>query len=195
MPTPLDRLAAGVFVGREQELERSCARRSTTRCPGSGRLVMLVGEPGIGKTRTPRSSRPTRACAARRCSGAAATRARARRPTGRGCRSSASYVHDTRSAGSSLSEMGPGAGRHRAGRLRGARAAARPAASRHRSSRSRRASGSSTASRRSSRTPPARDRWCSSSTTCTGRTSPRCCCCSSSRRSCRVSAARGGDLS
>jgi class 3 adenylate cyclase/tetratricopeptide (TPR) repeat protein len=47
----LDRLTLGVFVGREQELER--LRRAFDDCvSGHGGLVMLVGEPGIGKTRT-----------------------------------------------------------------------------------------------------------------------------------------------
>ena len=47
---PLDRLARGVFVGREVELERlrSAADEALT---GRGSVVMLVGEPGIGKTR------------------------------------------------------------------------------------------------------------------------------------------------
>jgi eukaryotic-like serine/threonine-protein kinase len=48
---PLDRLAAGVFVGRVREVD---ALRSALDdvLAGSGRLVLLVGEPGIGKTRT-----------------------------------------------------------------------------------------------------------------------------------------------
>jgi class 3 adenylate cyclase/Cdc6-like AAA superfamily ATPase len=47
----LDRLSLGVFVGREQELDR--LRRAFDDCvSGRGGLVMLVGEPGIGKTRT-----------------------------------------------------------------------------------------------------------------------------------------------
>ena len=47
---PLDSLAGGVYVGRERELER-CARRSTAPSPATARLLLLVGEPGIGKTR------------------------------------------------------------------------------------------------------------------------------------------------
>ncbi|MCA9829411.1 MAG: AAA family ATPase, partial [Dehalococcoidia bacterium] len=47
----LERLARGVFVGREKELER--LRSSFDEAlSGHGGLVMLVGEPGIGKTRT-----------------------------------------------------------------------------------------------------------------------------------------------
>ena len=48
---PLDRLAGGVFVGRERELDELHAGLEDT-LGGHGRLFMLVGEPGIGKTRT-----------------------------------------------------------------------------------------------------------------------------------------------
>ncbi|MCI0784575.1 MAG: protein kinase, partial [Chloroflexi bacterium] len=47
----LDRLARGVFVGREKELER-LRKAADASFAGRGELVMLVGEPGIGKTRT-----------------------------------------------------------------------------------------------------------------------------------------------
>ncbi len=39
----------------------SCARRPTRRSPGSGGLLLLVGEPGIGKTRTVGGARHLRA--------------------------------------------------------------------------------------------------------------------------------------
>jgi len=47
----LSRLAAGVFVGREPEIQvlRSALQDALS---GHGRLVLLVGEPGSGKTRT-----------------------------------------------------------------------------------------------------------------------------------------------
>jgi tetratricopeptide (TPR) repeat protein len=48
---PLDRLARGVFVGREAELER-LRNAADEAFAGRGSVVMLVGEPGIGKTRT-----------------------------------------------------------------------------------------------------------------------------------------------
>ena len=48
---PLDRLARGVFVGREGELER-LRNAADEAFAGRGSVVMLVGEPGIGKTRT-----------------------------------------------------------------------------------------------------------------------------------------------
>ena len=82
----LDRLATGVFVGRQQEMGDLKAALEDS-LSGRGRLVMLLGEPGIGKRPEPHSSsRPTRACGGRRSSGGAATRARAHRPTGHGCR-------------------------------------------------------------------------------------------------------------
>jgi uncharacterized protein (TIGR03382 family) len=49
--SPLDRLARGVFVGREAELERLRGAFDEAFA-GRGSVVMLVGEPGIGKTRT-----------------------------------------------------------------------------------------------------------------------------------------------
>ena len=48
---PLDSLAGGVFVGRQQEMGELKAALEDA-LSGRGRLVMLVGEPGIGKTRT-----------------------------------------------------------------------------------------------------------------------------------------------
>ena len=48
---PLDRLAAGIFVGREKEMDELRAGLEDA-LSGRGRLMMLVGEPGIGKTRT-----------------------------------------------------------------------------------------------------------------------------------------------
>jgi tetratricopeptide (TPR) repeat protein len=48
---PLDRLAAGVFVGREREVEE-LRHGLDDALSGRGRLLLLVGEPGIGKTRT-----------------------------------------------------------------------------------------------------------------------------------------------
>jgi class 3 adenylate cyclase len=47
---PLDALAGGIFVGREQEIDE--LRRTVDEArAGQGRLVLLAGEPGIGKTR------------------------------------------------------------------------------------------------------------------------------------------------
>jgi class 3 adenylate cyclase len=47
---PLDRLAGGVFVGRERELDELRGGLDDA-LSGRGRLVLLQGEPGIGKTR------------------------------------------------------------------------------------------------------------------------------------------------
>jgi DNA-binding CsgD family transcriptional regulator/tetratricopeptide (TPR) repeat protein len=43
--------AAEVFVGRRHEIEALCTALDAV-CAGAGRLVLLAGEPGIGKTRT-----------------------------------------------------------------------------------------------------------------------------------------------
>jgi len=48
--SPLDRLAFGVFVGREREMER-LRKGVEGALSGRGNLVLLGGEPGIGKTR------------------------------------------------------------------------------------------------------------------------------------------------
>ena len=50
-PHALDSLAGGVFVGRQQEMGdlKACLEDALS---GRGRLVTLVGEPGIGKSRT-----------------------------------------------------------------------------------------------------------------------------------------------
>ncbi len=47
----LDSLAGGVFVGRQKEMSELKAALEEA-LSGHGRLMMLVGEPGIGKTRT-----------------------------------------------------------------------------------------------------------------------------------------------
>ena len=48
---PLDSLARGVFVGREAEMQR-LRDALDAAISGDGSLMMLVGEPGSGKTRT-----------------------------------------------------------------------------------------------------------------------------------------------
>ena len=47
---PLDRLAAGVHVGREREIDELCGAADVALA-GHGQLVLVSGEPGIGKTR------------------------------------------------------------------------------------------------------------------------------------------------
>jgi class 3 adenylate cyclase len=47
----VESLAEGIFVGREREVDRLRTALEET-FDGRGRLMMLVGEPGIGKTRT-----------------------------------------------------------------------------------------------------------------------------------------------
>jgi predicted ATPase len=49
-PNPLDRLARGVHVGREREVEELCALADLAFA-GRGQLVLITGDAGIGKTR------------------------------------------------------------------------------------------------------------------------------------------------
>ncbi|MGH2362926.1 MAG: AarF/UbiB family protein, partial [bacterium] len=49
--SPLDRLESGVFIGRDQEMKQLRAGLEEA-VAGRGRLFLLAGEPGIGKTRT-----------------------------------------------------------------------------------------------------------------------------------------------
>ena len=50
-PNPLESLAGGVFVGRRLELEEMQSSLEDA-LRGQGRLLLLTGDPGIGKTRT-----------------------------------------------------------------------------------------------------------------------------------------------
>ena len=115
----------------------------------------------------PRSSATYARCAARRCSGAAATSGRARRLLALGA-DHPRLRPATRAAGAAR-RAGPGRGRHRRDRLRGARAC-RDCRRRRAWTRSRRASGCSTVSPRFLRNAAAASRWCWCWTTCTGRT-------------------------
>jgi len=80
---PVEAPPAEVFVGREPELGRLREALVGARS-GQGRLVLVAGEMGIGKSYSsgawPPRSRPT----ARRSSGAGSGRRTGRRPTGRG---------------------------------------------------------------------------------------------------------------
>ena len=83
----LDSLAGGVFVGRHAEMDQLKAALEDV-LGGSGRLVTLVGEPGIGKTRTSEELATYAGYAVDRSCGDDATRPRVSRLTGRGFRRS-----------------------------------------------------------------------------------------------------------
>ena len=76
-------LDSSVFVGRQQEMAALEAALHDALF-GQGRLVMLAGEPGIGKTRTAQELAAVPKNTAFRCCGAGATRKRAPLPTGPG---------------------------------------------------------------------------------------------------------------
>jgi hypothetical protein len=161
---PLDRLAAGVFVGRDRELGQLRGAFDDA-LSGRGRILMLVGEPGIGKTRTAEEL-----ATYARLRGAQVLWGRCYEGEGAPAywpwvQIIRAYVHD-REPGSLMSEMGPGAAdiaevvsevRERLPGL------PKPPELEPEQARTRR------------RGSP----WRWWSTTCTGRTSPRCCCCSS----------------
>jgi len=104
---PLDRLAGGVFVGREKEMDELRAGLEDA-LSGRGRLLMLVGEPGIGKTRTAEEL-----CTYARLRSAQVLWGRCYEGEGAPAywpwvQVIRSYVHD-RDPAALMSEMGPGA--------------------------------------------------------------------------------------
>jgi serine/threonine protein kinase len=80
----LDSMAGGVFVGRQREMDNLKSIFEEVLA-GKGRMVTIVGEPGIGKTRTAQEL-ATRRCAAHRCSGDEVTSRAEHRLTGPRCR-------------------------------------------------------------------------------------------------------------
>jgi len=104
---PLDRLAAGVFVGRDRELGQ-LRDAFDDALSGRGRILMLVGEPGIGKTRTAEEL-----ATYARLRGAQVLWGRCYEGEGAPAywpwvQIIRAYVHD-REPGTLMSEMGPGA--------------------------------------------------------------------------------------
>ena len=77
-----------IFVGRQREMAELTATLDDALA-GQGRLVMLAGEPGIGKTRTARELAPMPNLEGPLSSGAGATNKRAPLPTGLGSSPSA----------------------------------------------------------------------------------------------------------
>ncbi|HIM80036.1 MAG TPA: hypothetical protein EYM54_08050 [Dehalococcoidia bacterium] len=78
---------ARVFIGRQTELAELEANVAEA-VAGQGRLVMLAGEPGIGKTRTAEELGVLAEHREPRCSGAGAMKRKVCRRTGLGCRPS-----------------------------------------------------------------------------------------------------------
>ena len=167
-----------LFVGREAELGR-LVQALDRAIAHDGRLMLLVGEPGIGKTRIARELRSAPPRSASRCAGGVARRPRARLRTGRGCKSSGPTSGSSRRPTAAPRTPRP----RRCSPITCHDPGYRPKRSRH-------TRGFSSSRRSRARcagsVPPAR---CSSSSTIsTGPMRRRCSCCGSSRRSSRTNA-------
>ncbi len=149
------------LIGRDEELERLLA------AIGPGRVVVVEGEPGVGKTRL--VEEVARAPGPPGADGALLRQRRRRARTGRSSTCCGWPLADPATA----EALGgaPVAGRD-GGRPAGARSWRRPTADARRSTVRGPRPGSSTASPGPWRRPAARPRACSSSTTCSGRTTP-----------------------
>ena len=77
-----------IFVGRRREMAELTAALDDALA-GQGRLVMLAGEPGIGKTRTAQELASYAEGQGARVFGAGVTKRKEPRLIGRGCRPSA----------------------------------------------------------------------------------------------------------
>ena len=77
--------ARNIFLGRQRELAELMTALDDT-LSGQGRLVMLVGEPGIGKTRTAQELASLAELRGAQVFGAGATKNEALRPTFPGSR-------------------------------------------------------------------------------------------------------------
>ena len=177
-PRPPWRLPRGAFVGRERELAELVGGLDDAFA-GRGRLFLLAGEPGIGKSRLADELMATCAGTRGACAG---------RPLLGGGRRSRLLALGSGAADLPARDGPRGAARaaRRSGRRRGRRSprgaglAAGPVRLRPRSSPTARAFGCSSRSPRSSGMPRPPRRSPSSSTICTRPTPPRCSSCASS---------------
>ena len=168
----------GVFVGRERELAELLGALEDALA-GRGRLVLVAGEPGIGKSRlADELIRRARARGARvlvgRCWEAGG--APAYWPWVQSLRA---YVRETEPE-ALRAQLGGGRDGSCPAPSRAARPLPRPSGAAGAASRRARASASSRRPAPSCTTPRRIARSCSSSTTCMPRTSPRCSCSASS---------------
>jgi AAA ATPase-like protein len=107
---PSSCLSDDIFVGREREMEE--LRASLQGAPaGRGRLVLLVGEPGIGKSRAAQELATYARGRARTCSWAVATRVKGLHPFWPWAQIVRTYIADSQ-AGHSEGRDGSGRTRH-----------------------------------------------------------------------------------
>ena len=167
LPVALARAAGRPFVARAAELER-LRSAWTAATAGEAQLVLLAGEPGIGKT-----SLAARFAREAHASGATVLLGR--------CHAEALVPYEP--FVEALRQLPDAVLReHRAG-ARAAHAGARARTAPRRSAATTPPPARCSSTRSAARSPPprARPRWSSCSTTCTGPSRRRCCCCGTSR--------------
>ncbi|HLM30841.1 MAG TPA: AAA family ATPase [Solirubrobacterales bacterium] len=174
---PLESLAGGIFVGREHELEEMRAVLEDA-LHGQGRLLLLTGDPGIGKTRTAEQLATYARVRGARVHWGRCHQGEGAPPYWPFTEAIRDYIAEADPVGLQCSsEAGRRSWRRSSPNWPSGSVTSR---ARRRSRRSRRAFASSTRLRASSRAPRSPARSCSCSTTSTGPTNRRCSCCGSS---------------
>ena len=175
---PLEALARGVFVGRDAELEEMRGLLEDALA-GQGRLLLLSGDPGIGKTRTAEQLSTYARVRGARVYWGRCHEGEGQPPYWPWAEALRGYVLDADPVGlrwqlgsraADVAQIVPELARAPRRRRRAARHGHRAGA----------LSDLRLVRRLPRRRLAARARSCSSSTTCTGPTSRRCCCCASS---------------